>query len=462
MVVLKGGTVVGSEKSEILDIAVDGEKIVKVGKNLDIADADVVDVTGKLLFPGFIDTHTHFDLDAGAFHTADDFTSGTRAAIVGGTTCILDFATQNRGETLKEALANWHKMADDVSSCDYGFHMAISEWNEEVRKELDYMSENGITSYKLYMAYDNLRVTDAQIYDILKEVKKQGGIVGVHCENGDIVNVRIAENKAAGNGSIKFVPSTRPDIVEAEAIYRYMMIGKMAESPLYIVHLSTKKGYDLIMEARKEGQKVYMETCPQYLLMDESKYDLPGFESAKYVMSPPLRKQEDMDCLWNAISNDDIDFIGTDHCSFHFKGQKDYYGTDEYYKIPNGGPGVEHRGLLLYTFGVAKNRITKEQMCKQLSENAAKMFGLYPRKGIIAEGSDADIVVLDPNQTTLISAKTQEQKVDYTPYEGIEASCKIEKVYLRGREVVNDGKISKEKQGTYISRGRCIESYEQK
>ena len=460
MIILKGGTVVGSEKSEILDVAIDGEKIIQVGKDLDTKGATVVDVTNKLLFPGFIDTHTHFDLDTGTFHTADDFTTGTKGAIVGGTTCILDFATQNKGETLKEALENWHHMADNVSSCDYGFHMAISQWNDDVRNELDYMSKEGVTSYKLYMAYDNLRVTDEEIYDILKEVKKQGGIIGVHCENGDIVNARIAENKKAGNGSIKFHPLTRPDIIEAEAVYRYMMIGKMADAPLYIVHLSTKKGYDLIMQARKEGQQVYMETCPQYLLMDDSKYSLPGFESAKYVMSPPLRKQEDIECLWKALEQDDIDFIGTDHCSFNFKGHKDYFGTDEYYKIPNGGPGVEHRGLLLYTYGVVKNRITKEQMCKQLSENAAKMFGLYPRKGVIAKGSDADIVVLDPNQTTLISAKTQEQNVDYTPYEGIEASCKVEKVYLRGQEVVNDGKICKEKQGTYISRGKCIEAYQ--
>lgn len=460
MIVLKGGTVVGSKKSEVLDVAVEGKRIVKIGKDLEIEGAKVVDVSGKLLFPGFIDTHTHFDLDAGAFHTADDFATGTRAALVGGTTCILDFATQNKGETLKEALKNWHNKADEVSSCDYGFHMAITEWNDDVRKELEFMRENGVTSYKLYMAYDNLRVSDNEIYDILKEIKKQGGIIGMHCENGDIVNAKMAENKKAGNGSISFHPTARPDIVEAEAIYRYMMIAKMAEAPIYVVHLSTKKGYDLIMQARGEGQSVYMETCPQYLLLDESKYNLDGFESAKYVMSPPLRKQEDMDCLWDALANDDIDFIGTDHCSFNFKGQKDFFGTKEYYKIPNGGPGVEHRGLLLYTYGVAKNRITKEQMCKQLSENAAKMFGLYPRKGVIAEGSDADIVVLDPTQTTRILAATQEQNVDYTPYEGIVAACKIEKVFLRGQEVVTDGKISKERQGEYIPRGKCVEGYE--
>ncbi|MEG1458912.1 MAG: dihydropyrimidinase [Acetivibrio sp.] len=459
MIILKGGTVVGSKKSEILDVKLEGEKILEVGKNLDTTGGKVIDVTGKLLFPGFIDTHTHFDLDTGTFHTADDFATGTRGAIVGGTTCILDFATQNKGETLKEALENWHRMADHVSSCDYGFHMAITEWNEAVSKELPYMTEKGITSYKLYMAYDNLRVTDEEIYTILKEVDKQGGIIGVHCENGDIVNARIAENKAAGRGNVKYHPLTRPDIVEAEAIYRYMMIGKMAGTPIYIVHLSTKKGYERIMEARKEGQEVYIETCPQYLCMDDSRYELPGFEGAKYVMSPPLRKMEDRECLWEAIQKNEVDFIGTDHCSFNFKGQKDYFGTEDYSKIPNGGPGVEHRGLLLYTYGVKTGRITKEQMCGQLSENAAKMFGMYPQKGIIAPGSDADLVILNPDETTYISAKTQEQNVDYTPYEGIVADCKIETVYLRGEKVVDQGKICKEKQGKYIARDKCVVKY---
>lgn len=459
MVLLKGGTVVGSKDSKVLDVLIDGETIISVGKNLDVPKAQVEDVSGKLLFPGFIDTHTHFDLDTGTFRTADDFTTGTRAAIAGGTTCILDFATQNKGETLKEALENWHHMADEVSSCDYGFHMAITDWNETVHNELSYMKENGITSFKLYMAYDNLRVSDKEIYDILKEVKNLGGIVGIHCENGDIVNARMEENKAAGNTAIHFHPLTRPTDVEAEAIYRYMMIGKMAEVPIYVVHLSTKMGYDLILEARKKGQEVYMETCPQYLCMDDSRYNLAGFESAKYVMSPPLRKQEDIDALWEGIKNNEVDFIGTDHCSFNFKGQKDYFGTEDYTKIPNGGPGVEHRGLLVYTYGVAENRITKEQMCAQLSENAAKMFGLYPKKGLIAQGSDADIVVLDPNQSTLISAKTQVQNVDYTPYEGIEAKCRIETVYLRGKKVVEEGKICREKQGKYIKRNECVVSY---
>lgn len=452
MIILKGGVVVGSKKSIEADIKIDGEKIIQVGPSLDTEGAQVVDVKGKLLFPGFIDTHTHFDLDSGAFHTADNFETGTKGAIAGGTTCILDFATQNKGETLIQALENWHRMADGVSSCDYGFHMAITEWNDKIKEELPIMKREGITSYKLYMAYDNLRVTDSQIYDILKAVKEQGGIAGVHCENGDIVNSRILENQKAKNLDTRFHPLTRPDIVEAEAIYRYMMIGRLLDAPIYIVHLSTKKGYELIMKAREEGQKVYMETCPQYLLLDDSKYSLPDFEGAKYVMSPPLRKKEDMECLWKGLGENNIDFIGTDHCSFHFKGQKDYFGTKDYSKIPNGAPGVEHRGLLLYTYGVAKNRITKEQMCSLLSENAAKMFGMYPKKGVLAPGSDADIVVLDPNGKGVIKAATQVQNVDYTPYEGMKTECTIDMVYLRGTRAAENGKITMEKQGRYVLR----------
>lgn len=452
MILLKGGTIVGSKTSVDADIKIDGEKIVEIGPGLSEAGARVIDVKGRLLFPGFIDTHTHFDLDTGTFHTADDFTTGTRGAIAGGTTCILDFATQNRGETLLEALENWHKMADGKASCDYGFHMAVTEWNQDIKKELPVMKKEGITSYKLYMAYDNLRVTDREIYDILKAVREQGGIVGVHCENGDIVNARIKENQSLGHGHTKYHPLTRPDLVEAEAIYRYMMIGRLAGAPIYIVHLSTKKGYEQIMKAREEGQEVYMETCPQYLLLDDSRYSLPDFEGAKYVMSPPLRKKEDMECLWRGLKENNIDFIGTDHCSFNFRGQKDYFGKEDYSKIPNGAPGVEHRGLLLYTYGVAENKITKEQMCRLLSENPAKMFGMYPEKGVLAPGSDADIVILNPNKKGKITAKTQEQNVDYTPYEGMETACIIEQVYLRGTQVVGDGKICREKQGKYVFR----------
>lgn len=450
-ILLKGGMVVSPEESKIMDVLIKGEIIARIGENLSAEGAKVIDVSGKLLFPGFIDTHTHFDLDAGTFFTADDFLSGSNAAIVGGTTTVLDHTTQNRGETLKEALAIWHKKADGKASCDYGFHMSISEWNDSTREELKEMTKEGITSYKLYMAYDNIKVNAGEIYEILKAVKNEGGIVSVHCENGDLVNELVKEQKELGHLSPKAHPVSRPAEVEAAAVYDLLSIAKLADAPVNIVHLSTRKAYEVVEKARAEGQKVFVESCPQYLLMDESKYELEDFESSKYVLSPPLREQEDIDCLWKALKNDGIDTLGTDHCSFNFAGQKDR-GRNDFSKIPNGIPGVEHRPVLMYTYGVRNERITKEQMCASLSTNAAKLFGMYPQKGIIREGSHADVVVWDPNYFGVITAEEQVQKVDYTPYEGFEITGRAEQVFLRGSLVAENGKVVKEKSGNYLHR----------
>jgi dihydropyrimidinase len=451
---IKGGTVVTAEKSSKLDIRIKEGSIVELGENLPAFGEQVLEATGKLVFPGFIDTHTHFDLDAGDFHTADDFESGTRAAIAGGTTMVLDFATQNKGETLKEALVTWHKLAYGHSSCHYGFHMSISDWNENTKKELKEMTAAGVTSYKIYMAYDNLKVNAGVMYEILKAVKEEGGIIGVHCENGDLVNTFIREQKALGNMSPKAHPLSRPDEVEAVAVYELLAIARLAEAPVNIVHLSSKKGYQVVEAARAMGQKVFVETCPQYLLLEDSKYELPGFESAKFVLSPPLRKAEDMECLWKALKDDQIDTIGTDHCSFHYKGQKER-GLHDFSRIPNGIPGVEHRPALLYTYGVAENRITKEQFCAALSTKPAKQYGMFPKKGVIAAGSDADLVIWDPEYQWTISADEQLQKVDYTPYEGFVMKGRAESVLLDGKLVVEKGKIVQENHGRYVFRGAC-------
>lgn len=457
-ILLKGGTVVSPEGSRKADIRIKGESIAKLGEGLASDGAEVIDVTGKLLFPGFIDTHTHFDLDAGDFFTSDDFESGTKAALAGGTTTVLDHTTQNRGETLKDALRNWHRKADGRSYCDYGFHMSVCEWNDEIRKELREMTGEGVTSYKLYMAYNDLRVNDAQIYEILKAVAREGGIIGVHCENGDLVNELIKEQKAMGNLSPKAHPLSRPDEVEAEAIGRLLTIAKFADTPVNIVHLSTAKGYELVKRARKEGQKVYVESCPQYFLMDESKYLLEGFESAKYVLSPPLRTKADQECLWNALKENRIDTIGTDHCSFNFSGQKDR-GLYDFSLIPNGIPGVEHRPVLMYTYGVVNGQITKEQLCAVLSTNAARLFGMYPKKGSLNEGSDADIVVWDTGYTGTITAGEQVQKVDYTPYEGMNIQGRAEYVFLRGRLAAEKGKVTGVKTGNYVYRGKSRDTF---
>lgn len=454
--VLKGGTVVAGNGSFREDVLIDGEKIAAVGSPEEIGrltdgDTQTVDVDGCLLFPGFIDAHTHFDLHVAGTVTADDFATGTKAAVRGGTTTIVDFGTQYAGESLADGLRNWHGKADGKCSCDYGFHMSISDWNPSVSKELDDMMEAGITSFKLYMTYDT-QVDDKTIFEILRRLKEVGGITGVHCENSGMIAALQAEAKAAGRMGVESHPATRPASAEAEAIDRLLRLANVVDIPVIVVHLTCKEGYDVIMEARKRGQKVYAETCPQYLLMEDSLYGLPGMEAAKYVCAPPLRKKEDSECLWKALENGTIQTVSTDHCSFTT--EQKALGKDDFTKIPGGMPGVETRGTLLYTYGVDAGRITKEKMCELLSENPAKLYGMYPTKGVIAPGSDADIVVLRPGVEDRITAEDQVQNVDYAPFEGKEVTGRIERVFLRGTQVVKDRQVVVENAGKFVERGK--------
>ena len=449
---LKNGTVVSGEKSEKLDVLVDGEKIVNVGKDLEAGDAEVIDVEGKLLFPGFIDGHTHFDLEVAGTVTADDFETGTRAALLGGTTLVIDYASQDKGgHTLKEGLDKWHKKADGKCSCDYSFHMSIVEWNEETEREIQDMINEGITSFKLYMTYPAMIVDDGDLYKIIKKLNEYGCFAGVHCENAGAIDALIAEAKKEGRLGPENHPLVRPDIMEAEAVHRLLVIADAADAPVMVVHLTNRKAFEEVMRARMNGQKVYAETCPQYLLLDDSVYSKPDFEGAKYVCAPPIRKKADQDCLWKALANDQIQTVATDQCSFTM--EQKALGKDDFTKIPGGLPGVQTRGTLLYTYGVRTGRITQEQMCRLLSENAAKLYGVYPNKGVIREGSDADIVVFDPEKENVISAKTHLYHTDNNPYEGFKLHGDIDSVYLRGAHVVQDGKVILEKTGKYIKRG---------
>ena len=454
--ILKGGTVVTGSGSFREDVLIDGEKVAAVGSTEEIArladqDTQVADVTGCLLFPGFIDAHTHFDLHVAGTVTADDFTTGTRAAVRGGTTTIVDFGTQYAGESLADGLRNWHEKADGKCSCDYSFHMSISDWNPSVSRELDDMMEEGITSFKLYMTYDT-QVDDRTIFEILRRLKEVGGITGVHCENSGMIAALQAEAKAAGRMGVESHPATRPAAAEAEAIDRLLRLAEVVDIPVIVVHLTCKEGYDVIMEARRRGQKIYAETCPQYLLMDDSLYGLPGFEGAKYVCAPPLRKKEDSQCLWKALADGTIQTVSTDHCSFTTEQKK--LGMDDFTKIPGGMPGVETRGTLLYTYGVDTGRITREKMCELLSENPAKLYGMYPLKGAIAPGSDADIVVMRTGVDDVVTAGDQIQNVDYAPFEGRKLTARIESVYLRGTQVVMDHQVVLEKACKFFKRGK--------
>lgn len=451
---LKGGTVVSGSGCTKQDVLMEDGIIVKVENDLADADAQVVDVTGKLLFPGFIDGHTHFDLEVSGTVTADDFSTGTKAAITGGTTMIIDFATQNQGETLKEALANWHRKADGKSSCDYGFHMAFSEWNESLGAELDEMMDHGVTSFKMYMTYDNM-LNDKEIFKALSRLKEVGGIAGVHCENKELIDALIEAEKARGNLGPDAHPRTRPAQVEAEAINRLLYIAGLVDIPVIVVHLSSKAGYEEILRARTRGQKVYVETCPQYLLKDDSCYQLPGFESAKYAIAPVIKSQEDQDCLWEAVLSGQIDTISTDHCSFTMA-QKEA-GISDFTKIPCGMPGVETRPVLMYTYGVKKHGMTLEQMCRLLSENPAKLYGVYPRKGVIAPGSDGDIVVWDPEEKWVLTDENQVANTDYQPFAGTAVEGRAQMVYLRGRLAAENGRVVREEEGVFIPRGKPME-----
>lgn len=456
---LQGGNVVSGTGWITEDILIEDGKIRALGEDLLAVqecqeDIKVVDVSGKWIFPGFIDAHTHFDLAVAGTVTADNFETGTKAALVGGTTTILDFATQYRGESLQQALDNWHKKADHVSSCDYGFHLAISDWNEAVSEELDGIVKDGVSSFKLYMTYDDMILDDQAIYQVLKRLKEVGGIAGVHCENSGIIKALVEEEKKKGNVSPSAHALTRPAAVEAEAVSRLLKIAAIADTPVIIVHLSSGAGYQEVKYARERGQEVYLETCPQYLLLDESLYGEPGFAGGKYIIAPPLRKTEDQTRLWNALRKDNIQTISTDHCSFTLA-QKEM-GKEDFTKIPGGMAGVETRPVLIYTYGVETGRLSIEQMCRLLSENPAKLYGLYPKKGCIAVGSDADLVVWDEHVQWTLTAENQIANVDYQAYEGFSVKGKAAQVYLRGELAAENGHVIKAGTGCYQKRGRRI------
>lgn len=450
---LKNGTLVSGEGTEQKDILIEGEKIVKIAPHIEDGDAEEINVEGKLLFPGFIDGHTHFDLEVAGTVTADDFETGTKAAISGGTTLVIDFASQDKGgHTLKEGLEKWHKKADGKCSCDYSFHMSIVEWNEETEKEIQDMIEEGITSFKLYMTYPAMMVEDRDLYKILKKLNECGCFAGVHCENAGVIDALIEEAKKEGRLGPENHPLVRPDTMEAEAVHRLLVIAKEAGAPVMVVHLTNKKAYEEIVKARENGQTVFAETCPQYLLLDDSAYSKPDFGGAVYVCAPPLRKKEDQDCLWKALANGQIQTVATDQCSFTL--EQKAMGKEDFTKIPGGLPGVQTRGTLLYTYGVREGKITVEQMCRLLSENPAKLYGVYPKKGALLEGSDGDIVVFDPEKESVISAKTHAYNTDNNPFEGFALHGDIDKVFLRGNLVVESGKVVKEKTGEYVKRGK--------
>ena len=454
---LRGGYVVSGRGCRRADVLIDGEKVEMLGHIPPdrAAQSEVVDVTGCMLFPGFIDAHTHFDLDVCSTTTADDFESGSKSAIRGGTTTVIDFACPNKGESLAYGLDLWHKKADGKCYCDYGFHMTIDDWNESIESELDAMFDAGITSFKMYLTYPAMMIGDGAVYRALKALKTRGGIAGVHCENAGVIDARIAELKASGLGAdVVSHPISRPDYLEAEAVSRLLRIAQAADAPVIIVHTTNRASLDEIAAARRRGQTVYVETCPQYLALDDGVYYDPDFSSAaRYVCAPPIRSQEDSEALWKALRRGEVQTISTDHCSFTLE-QKDM-GRDDFTKIPGGLPGVETRGEVVYTVAINENKLSLGGVCRALSENPAKLYGLYPRKGVIAAGSDADIVVYDPGASHVLHGADMLSKAGYTPFEGFRTNGGVSKVYLRGQLQVDGGKVVGGKMGEYLKRGKC-------
>ena len=449
-ILIKNGTVVRSTGMKKADVLVQNGKIARIAERIDESADRVIDASGCWLFAGFIDTHTHFDLDLGVTVTADDFETGTKAAIAGGTTTVLDFATQDHGMTMHDALDLWHKKAEKSTS-NYGFHMAVSEWNDARKAEVDDMFRAGISSFKMYMVYDAMKVTDGQIYDAQKFIGSRGGVIGVHCENYDVLQARIAEEKAKGHLDPTAHPVTRPQAVEAEGVARLMRIAELSGSPAWVVHLSTADGLEEVRRARKRGVEVYAETCPQYITLDVSQYAEP--DGAKYVMSPPLREAGDRAAILDGMKKKEIDFIGTDHCSFTMAQKA--LGKDDFSKIPNGGAGVQNRAELVYTYAVETGAITPEQMALLMSERAARLFGMFPKKGVLRTGSDADLVIFDPDDPHTISWKTNLHACDNSPYEGVRVKGRVRDVILNGELAVEHGTLVKPYLGRYVFRNPC-------
>jgi len=427
---IKNGTVVTAKETRQADLLIEGERIQEIAPSITV-EADTIDATGMLLFPGGIDVHTHLDMPFGGTTSSDDYETGTKAAAFGGTTTLIDFAIQPKGTRMRDALDTWWKKAEGRASIDYGLHMIVTDLGEAGLEDMDDMVREGVASFKLFMAYPGvLMVDDATIFQALGRTAKNGAHICLHAENGGIID----EGKTAPI----YHALTRPVAAEAEAVHRAVAMSEISGAPVYIVHLSSEEALNEVRAARDRGVPVFAETCPQYLLLSIDEMNRPGFEGAKYVFTPPLREKHHPPKLWDGLKHDHLQVVSTDHCPFCFEDQK-ILGKDDFTKIPNGGPGVENRLQLLYHHGVNEGRLSLNRFVELVSTTPARLFGLYPRKGELAPGSDADIVVWDPNAEHVISAKTHHMRVDYSMFEGFRVKGNARMVFSRGEKIVDKG-----------------------
>lgn len=450
------GTVVTASDTFKADVGIEGGKIVAIGDKLPRDRAKkTIDAKAKYVFPGGIDVHTHLDMPFGGTTSSDDFETGTRAAAWGGTTTLIDFAIQGKGETLRGALDTWMKKARDKAITDYAFHCIVTDLPDSQLSEMGAMIRDGVTTFKLFMAYPGvLMLDDGSIFKALQQTAKHGGMVCMHAENGSAIDVIVKQALAEGKTAPKYHALTRPTTAEAEATSRAIALAEMAGSPIYIVHLSCNDALEKVREARDRGLPAYAETCPQYLYLSLENFDAPGFEGAKYVFTPPLREKWHQEKLWQGLKNDHLSVVSTDHCPFCYKEQKEL-GKNDFTKIPNGGPGIEHRMSLVYSGGVGQGRFSVNRFVEIVSTTPAKLFGLYPRKGTVAVGSDADLVIFDANREHTISATTHHMRVDYSMFEGIKVKGMPDLVMSRGRVLLENNEFSgKPGSGQYLKRAQ--------
>lgn len=450
-VLIKNGRIITASEDYIADIFIEAEQIKTIGKDLSMNADELIDAGGMLIFPGGIDPHVHLDMPFMGTFSSDSYETGTRAALHGGTTTVIDFVLQTQGDSLKNALSAWRSRADDTAIGDYSFHMAVTDFNPETKKEIKEMIDEGITSFKTFMAYKgSLMVDDRQMVGLMEEVKKQGGLVTTHATNGDMIDFLVSKHRSEGKLSPLYHYLSQPEITEAEASGRFADMISYTGAPGYIVHMTCQGALDEVRNASYRNQKVFAETCIQYLTLDASLYE-KDFEGAKWVMSPPLREKKDQDALWAGINQGLVQVVATDHCPF--KWEQKLMGKDDFSKIPNGHPAIEHRMELLFSEGVNSGKISLNKYVEISSTNAAKIFGMFPQKGTIGIGSDADLLIFDPEEQHIISAETHHMNTDYSAYEGWKIKGKVKTVLLRGKVVINkDTCLVKRGNGKFIKR----------
>ena len=451
---VQGGTIVTAVDTYASDVGIANGRIATIAQHLPRESArQVISAQGAFVMPGGVDVHTHLDMPFGGTTSSDDFESGTIAAAFGGTTTLIDFAIQYKGQTLRTAFDTWMKKAESKAAIDYAFHCIITDLPDARLEEMDALVREGVSSFKLFMAYPGVfMLDDASIFRAFGQAGRSGALVCMHAENGGAIDVIVKRALAEGKTAPKYHALTRPTTAEAEAVSRAIALAEMAGAPVYIVHLSCNDALERVREARDRGLPVYAETCPQYLFLSIENFDAPGFEGAKFVFTPPLREKWHQEKLWAGLARDQLQVVSTDHCPFCYKEQKEL-GRDDFTKIPNGGPGIENRLSLVFTGGVGGGRFSVNRFVELVSTTPARLFGLFPRKGTIAVGSDADLVIFDPSREETISAQTHHMRVDYSMFEGIRVKGLPRQVLVGGKLTIDDGRfVGRPGQGQFLKR----------